>query len=93
MPHPSINKRRTPTRCDSQPGPWKFLAFGLAFMSYSIAAAGRNSSEITAPSTLQSRAWWAAESERVGTNWRSLIELHLKICDRLQASSSWARSS
>jgi hypothetical protein len=40
------------------------------------------------------RRWWAAEAERIGTNRRSLIELHFQICDRLRASSSsWRRPS
>jgi hypothetical protein len=34
------------------------------------------------------RQWWRIESERIGTNWRSLIELDLEICDDLRASSS-----
>jgi hypothetical protein len=35
------------------------------------------------------RRWWVAESERIGTNWQSLITLHFAICNRLQESSSW----
>jgi hypothetical protein len=39
------------------------------------------------------RRWWAIEAERVGTNWRSLLSLHLEICDHLRAaSSSWSLS-
>jgi hypothetical protein len=39
------------------------------------------------------QAWWGKESERIGTNRGSLIELHFEICDRLRASSSsWRRS-
>jgi hypothetical protein len=38
------------------------------------------------------RRYWAGESERIGTNWRSVIELHLAIVSRLQASSSWCSS-
>jgi hypothetical protein len=40
------------------------------------------------------RRWWATEADRIGTNWRSLIELHFEICTRLRASSSsWGLSS
>jgi hypothetical protein len=35
------------------------------------------------------RRWWATEAERYGTDWRSVINLHLEISDRLRASSSW----
>ncbi len=48
-------------------------------------------SSTTTPSTLDWHAWWADESERVGTDWQSLISLHFAICNRLQASSSWWR--
>jgi hypothetical protein len=34
------------------------------------------------------RAWWLAEAERSGSDWRSLITIHLEVCDRLRASSS-----
>jgi hypothetical protein len=44
---------------------------------------------ITAPSTANRREFWAVESEQIGTNWRSLISLHLEIVDGLQRSSSW----
>jgi hypothetical protein len=33
------------------------------------------------------RHYWAAESIRVGTNWRGLIGLHFDISNRLQAGS------
>ena len=48
------------------------------------------SSALTAPSTTDWREWWADESVRTGSNWRSLFELHCQIVDRLRASSSWA---
>jgi hypothetical protein len=48
---------------------------------------------VTAPSTADWRDWWADESVRIGTDWKSLIELHCAIVDRLRASSSWAWSS
>jgi hypothetical protein len=35
-----------------------------------------------------SREFWAAESERIGTNWRGLFDLHVAIVNRLQAASS-----
>ena len=47
----------------------------------------------TVPSTMDRREWWADESVRIGTDWRSLFELHCQIVDRLRASSSWAWSS
>jgi hypothetical protein len=47
---------------------------------------------VTAPSTMNSREWWADESIRAGTDWKSLIELHCAIVDRLRANSSWASS-
>jgi hypothetical protein len=50
-----------------------------------------NANSLTDRSTTNWRQWWADESERVGTNWQSLIELHFAICNRLQASSSWWR--
>jgi len=43
---------------------------------------------ITIPSTLDWREFRRAH----GTSWRSLIELHFEICDRLRASSSWRSS-
>jgi len=43
---------------------------------------------ITIPSTLDWREFWRVH----GTSWRSLIELHFEICDRLRASSSWRSS-
>jgi hypothetical protein len=35
------------------------------------------------------RRWWAIESARVGSDWRSVLSLHFEISDRLRASSSW----
>jgi hypothetical protein len=64
-------------------------------MSYTVlAAGGKSSAKIIALSTANAREWWRAESERIGSNWRSLIEPHFQICERLQAasSSSWCRS-
>jgi hypothetical protein len=50
---------------------------------------------ISAPGT-DSAGWhrrWRIESARSGSDWRSLINLHFEICNRLQAiSSSWASS-
>jgi hypothetical protein len=58
-----------------------------------LADGGKSSAKIIALSTADARAWWATEAERVGTNWRFLISLHLAICNRLQAaSSSWCSS-
>ena len=51
------------------------------------------SSALTVGSTTDQRQWWADESVRTRTDWRSLIELHCQIVDRLRASSSWAWSS
>jgi hypothetical protein len=39
----------------------------------------------TIPSTIDSREYWS----RRGVDWRSVIKLHVEICDRLRASSSW----
>ena len=39
----------------------------------------------TLSSTLDRRAYW----DRYGVDWRSVIKLHVEICDRLRASSSW----
>jgi hypothetical protein len=36
-------------------------------------------------STTDWRAYW----QRQGVDWRSVIKLHVEICDRLRASSSW----
>jgi hypothetical protein len=44
------------------------------------------------PSTANAREFWRAESARIGSNWKSLIQLHFEICNRLQASSSWGSS-
>jgi len=47
-------------------------------------------SSSSAPHT---RQWWATESVRIGTNWRSLISLHTDIVNRLQRESSlWVSS-
>ncbi len=40
----------------------------------------------TGTNPTQWREWWQAQG---GTDWKSLIELHLAIVDRLRASSSW----
>jgi hypothetical protein len=47
----------------------------------------------TGTSPAEWRAWWAAETDRIGTNWRGLINLHFETCRRLQAISSLRRSS
>jgi hypothetical protein len=47
-----------------------------------------NPENITASSTANRREFWAAESERIGTNWRSLISLLLEIMERLGDSPS-----
>src|SRR4051794_38005482 len=49
-----------------------------------------NPENITASSTANRREFSASESERIGTNWRSLISLHLEILERLRAPSSCA---
>jgi hypothetical protein len=49
-----------------------------------------NPENITASSTANRREFSASESERIGTNWRSLISLHLEIVERLRAPSSCA---
>jgi hypothetical protein len=64
-------------------------------LNYSTEAAScKPSSEApTLSSTLDGCAWWRAESERIGTDWRGLISLHFQICNRLQAASSlWCSS-
>jgi len=43
----------------------------------------------TAPSTGNHAGWrryWAAVSNRAGSDWPSLISLHFDICNRLQAA-------
>jgi hypothetical protein len=54
-------------------------------------------SAITAVSTgtnpSEWRVWWQVEAGTTGTDWKSLIELHCAILDRLRASSSRAWSS
>ena len=42
----------------------------------------------TVGSTTDRRQWWREEAIRTQTDWRSLIELHCAIVDRLRASSS-----
>jgi hypothetical protein len=52
-------------------------------------------SHLTSPPrcTADWRQWWADESERIGSNWRSFIQLHFEIVDRLRAKSSlWGSS-
>jgi hypothetical protein len=66
----------------------------MQFLASSLAS---DKSDATLPSTGTDaagwRRFWADESIRVGTNWRSLLSLHLEICDHLRAaSSSWCRS-
>jgi hypothetical protein len=53
-------------------------------MSYITSTAARKPLEITTPSTTNWQAWWAAESERIGTNWQSIAALHFQICERLR---------
>jgi hypothetical protein len=53
-------------------------------MTYNVSTADRKF-EITAPSTVNWLEYWRVH----GTSWRSLIELHFAICNRLQQSSSW----
>jgi hypothetical protein len=49
--------------------------------------------KLTASSTTNWREWWREESVRVGSDWQSIIALHLQICARLRAaSSSWSSS-
>ena len=51
------------------------------------------SSALTAPSTVDWHQWWQVEAKTNGSDWKSLIELHCAIVNRLRASSSWAWSS
>jgi hypothetical protein len=65
----------------------------MQFLESSLAS---DKSDATRPSTGTDaagwRRFWADESIRVGTNWRSLLSL-LEICDHLRAaSSSWSLS-
>jgi hypothetical protein len=39
--------------------------------------------------TLSSALDWREYWRRQGVDWRSVIKLHVEICDRLRASSSW----
>jgi hypothetical protein len=45
---------------------------------------------LTALSTADARAWWLAESERVGTDW---LSLHCQLVDAWRALRSLAESS
>jgi hypothetical protein len=51
---------------------------------YNASTAANKSSEITAPSTDDWRAYWAVH----GTSWRTLFQLHCEIVDRLRSNSS-----
>jgi hypothetical protein len=59
-------------------------------MLYRSPRVGCKSSELTVSSTgtdaAGRREFWAAESERTGTNWRSLFESHCSVVDRLRAT-------
>jgi hypothetical protein len=59
-------------------------------MVYSISAASRKQSEITALSTGIGPDGWREFWRIHGTSWRHIFELHAAIVNRLQAeSSSW----
>jgi hypothetical protein len=66
-----------------------YLAFGLAAMFYSTSATASKSFEILITSTgtrpRDWRRWWAAESERTGTNWKSLLTAADAALSRLRA--------
>jgi hypothetical protein len=53
---------------------------------------GKSSEPLTFSSTGCCPADWREFWRLHGTSWRSLIDLHFEICDRLRASSSWALS-
>ena len=50
------------------------------------------SSALIVGSTTDQRQLWREEAIRTRTDWKSLIELHCAIVDRLRASSSWTSS-
>jgi hypothetical protein len=59
-------------------------------MSFLLSSSGLFKPEAaTLPSTVD----WRAFCRVRGTSWRSVIDLHFEICDRLRASSSSWRSS
>jgi hypothetical protein len=45
---------------------------------YTSPVTGRKPPEVTARSTTNWRQWWRAESERVGTDWQSLHQQHVR---------------
>jgi hypothetical protein len=47
----------------------------------------KHNSSLTARSTTDWREWWAIESRRVGSDWPSVLGLHLSIVDSLRVSS------
>jgi hypothetical protein len=55
-----------------------------------ISREARCNSALTSSSTGSCPDEWREYWRVHGTKWRSVIELHLEICDRLWASSSWA---
>ena len=62
-------------------------------MSYLISTAARKCEPITPVSTGTFPTEWREYWGVYGTSWKSLIELHLEIVDRLRTSASWASSS
>jgi hypothetical protein len=59
-------------------------------MSFLVSSSGLFKPEAgTLPSTVDWRAFWRVH----GTTWRSVIDLHFEICERLRATSSWCCSS
>jgi hypothetical protein len=62
-------------------------------MSFLASSSAWNKSSLTSYSTGLDPAGWREFWRVHGTSWRSLIDLHFEICDRLRASSSSWRSS
>ncbi|HMF24947.1 MAG TPA: hypothetical protein VKG24_22865 [Pseudolabrys sp.] len=63
-------------------------------MTYLNSATGfKSSSEVTLPSTADARLWWAAESRRVGTDWRTLIDCAQAALSELRVMHVGASSS
>jgi hypothetical protein len=54
-----------------------------------VTSASFKAEESTSNSTIDWREHWRVH----GTSWRTLIELHFEICDRLRTSPLWEVSS
>jgi hypothetical protein len=81
----AVFNRENPGSAVTRLGQKNFRSW-LAQMSYSTETPPCKAFETTLPSTLDWRDFWRVH----GTSWRSLIDLHFQICDRLRAtSSSW----